>query len=208
MIAIWKKDYNIIIAEQSEKEWSYVQKNKDRINAMATSMVDSMELEVAPISTEILTNSLVQITRENVKRLKQVTQVEKNLLNSIDTKIEAYKIVGISKEDYMNSKPEERKEYNSKAKMEFDAQKFKAGILKDISGIGKNTNDSMLSAIDKADKINKRNEKFQLLKQHFDKTALPEKSTETDDKDVEILGDVAIDDNKLAKMRQWVEDNE
>jgi len=209
MVVIWKNEHNITIAEQSEKEWSHVQKNKDRINAMANSMIDSMELEVAPVSSETLTNSLIQITRENVKRLKQVTQVEKDLLNGINKKIEPYKIIGISKEKYMNSKPEERREYDAKAKMELDVYKINAGVLKDVSAVGKNANDCMMSAVDQADKINKRNEKFQLLMKQLKAkpvSDIPEKPE--DEAGTGVIGDFDEDQRTFEQMRQMVDDNE
>lgn len=209
MVAIWKNEHDITIAEQSEKEWSYVQKNKDRINAMANSMIDSMELEVAPVSTETLTNSLVQITRENVRRLKQVTQVEKDLLNGINKKIEVYKIIGITKEQYMNSNPVERKEYDSKAKMELDVYKTTAGVLKDVSAVGKNANDCMMAAVDKADKINKRNEKFQLLMKRLkEKPTLEEPERPGDGAGSPLIGDFIEDDDTIEEMRKAVDDNE
>lgn len=154
--AYFKKEHNIEVAEQSEKEWALKEKNSMVINEVGNSMIKTGEIQLPALSDELLMNSLVSGARGNANIVNLVKNKTKELIKGLDGEISPYSICEITKSQYMQADKSLRDEYDKKAKMELDVQKTKVSILKDISKVRKDASDSLLALIEKADSINKR----------------------------------------------------
>jgi len=154
--AYFKKEHQIEVAEQSEKEWALVEKNSMVINEVGNYMIKTGEIQLPALSDELLMASLVTGAKDNAAIVKLTKNKIKELSDGVDGKIEPYTICEITKSQYMQADKDLRREYDNKAKMELAVQKTKTSILKDFSKIRKDASDSLLALIEKADSINKR----------------------------------------------------
>ena len=199
--AYFLSEWDITISEQSEKDWALTEKNSIRINAVGEEMIKSGEVELSGISSETLMASLVAGAKDNAGIVKLTKIKSKQLLDAIDTKIEPYKVIGITKEDYFTSTEAQRKEFDSKAGMEIKFQKEKIKMAQEISKIGKDASKNLLDMINKADEINKRHE---VVSQFIDdKAKVLSLSRHKTEENVQV-GDVFKDQEKIEDMRKLV----
>ena len=148
----------------------------------------------------IVENPLYAVMNEPNSTLQRLTR-KLQLLDAIDTKIEPYKVIGITKEDYFTSTEAQRKEFDSKTGMEIKFQKEKIKMAQEISKIGKDASKNLLDMINKADEINKRHE---VVSQFIDdKAKVLSLSRHKTEENVQV-GDVFKDQEKIEDMRKLV----
>ena len=149
----WGKKYGITMHFQSEAEWARTH-NADILLAQE-GMIESGEIALPKISDHLLTNTLADGARNNALILKQVKDKTREIMKSIDGCMDVYKIIGITREQYLAAEDDERVVWDKKASLELSAKKTGMDILKNLSKVGKDSADSLTEMIKLAHDINK-----------------------------------------------------
>jgi hypothetical protein len=145
IVSHWKNKYGIYMHQQSEKDWAI--KHKNSIMQRQEELITKGEIQIIGVSDKSLVAALADGARSEASMLRIFEGKMKKLANNINTIVDTWDILGIKKEDYLNTVNERREMLDKKAELEIKSKKDNLEFLKGFSIISKNCAEKLIEMI-------------------------------------------------------------